>query len=203
MNAQGNTHRPMATSTAWSWYGKLPGAGDFSMYNIHPSALDCLDSWLSQTLHAGQQKHAQAWHAAYMSMPMLGFALGPQCLGVTQHAAGHGVWMPSVDSAGRAFPLILFCWQPLEHTVPVADMSTLLSNLHQVCAQALAQDWAFARLEIALQALDQATVPNPMRPGFSQWGCLQANGVLQHTVDCMGLPDLENFEHWMHLEYPL
>ncbi|HEX4843726.1 MAG TPA: type VI secretion system-associated protein TagF [Limnobacter sp.] len=190
----------------WSWYGKLPGAGDFSVFNLRPAELDCLDDWLSHTLHAGQTKHAHAWHAAYMAMPMLGFALGPQCLGNTQGTGAHGVWMPSIDSAGRAFPLILFGWHSHEHPSPLRDVAsatTLLSNLHQICAQALSEDWVFGRLEAALVHVNKATVCDDLPPGVSHWGCLQANGLLQHAVDCHGLPTLQNFEHWMGLEYPL
>ncbi|HEX4879938.1 MAG TPA: type VI secretion system-associated protein TagF [Limnobacter sp.] len=203
MNAQQYTGKPKATGLSWSWYGKLPGAGDFSVSNLHPAELDCLDNWISHILQTGQQRHSQAWHDAYMAMPMLGFALGASCLGTTQHAKAHGVWMPSVDSAGRAFPLMLFCWQNhacAAKTRGADDAGELLASLYNTCVHALTQDWCFAHLQNALNGLGEPSVNTDVAPGISRWGWLRPDGTLQNALDCKGLPTLLHFEQWMRLE---
>ncbi|WP_370260990.1 type VI secretion system-associated protein TagF [Limnobacter sp.] len=184
----------------WAWFGKLPGAGDFSVFNLHPKVANALDDWICNLLQTGQTCHGQAWTEGYLSMPMLAFELGAQCLGPEQAHGAQGVWMPSVDSAGRSFPLMLLSWQ---HNIPPAGAVPAPANLaimYAVCEKALVEDWSFSSFHSALAELRVEPIPLNVQAGFSFWGLLSADGHTTQNTQCKGLPTLSHFEQWMQLE---
>lgn len=62
------------------------------------------DAWLSVVIPASQAVLGEAWLDAWMEAPVWRFALPPRQCGPD---AVLGLWMPSVDRAGRHFPLTL------------------------------------------------------------------------------------------------
>lgn len=85
------------------WWGKLPGAGDFSHRRLDDLVRARLDGWLQTELRALRLRHA-GWQTAYLGAPLWQFALGS---GLLTAEGWLGVLMPSVDRVGRYFPLIL------------------------------------------------------------------------------------------------
>jgi type VI secretion system protein ImpM len=142
-------------------YGKLPCAGDFVTRSLPAAFVAHWDDWLQRALVASRAKLGSRWTQIYLESPVWRFALLPQVCGSQAWA---GVLMPSVDRAGRYFPLTL-----------AAPISPAASTLLTVTA---AEHW-FGQLEdIALWALQpeatlegvearlshQTLAPVPARP---------------------------------------
>lgn len=127
----------MNSSTATGLYGKLPCAGDFVTRSLPTAFVAPWDDWLQRSLVASRAKLGSRWTDLYLESPLWRFAMQSQVCGTQAWA---GVLMPSVDRAGRYFPLTL--------AAPIAPgASTLLT----VTA---AEHW-FAELErLALWALE-------------------------------------------------
>jgi type VI secretion system protein ImpM len=85
-------------------YGKLPARGDFVARRLRRSFIDAWDEWLQDALLASQAALGDHWLDLYLVSPVWRFALGAGCCGP---ATVCGVMMPSVDSVGRYFPLVL------------------------------------------------------------------------------------------------
>lgn len=91
------SYRPM---TAWL-FGKLPTHGDFIARGLTPQARDSLDQWLSDEMSQGREQFGDSLGERFDGAPPLLFA----------HCDA-GVWeggtlCPSVDSAGRRYPLLV------------------------------------------------------------------------------------------------
>lgn len=83
-------------------FGKIPGRGDFISAGLPRSFMDKAEKWIRQGLSEASQN--QNWHDAYLSSPIWQFATAR---GVWDEQAWCGIIMPSVDSIGRNFPLII------------------------------------------------------------------------------------------------
>ncbi|SAK50041.1 type VI secretion system-associated protein TagF [Caballeronia ptereochthonis] len=90
-------------------FGKLRGNGDFVARRLPPCFVEPWDAMLQAGLLASRAALGRAWLDAYLTAPLWCFALGDGVVGETGWA---GVLMPSVDSAGRHFPLTIAA--PLE-----------------------------------------------------------------------------------------
>jgi len=118
-------------------YGKLPCAGDFVTRSIPATFVAQWDDWLQRSLVASRAKLGNRWTEIYLESPLWRFVLQPQVCGSQSWA---GVLMPSVDRAGRYFPLTL-----------AAPIPPAASTLLTVTA---AEHW-YAQLErLALWALE-------------------------------------------------
>jgi type VI secretion system protein ImpM len=93
-----------ATAEPLSVYGKLPARGDFVARRLRRSFIDVWDEWLQEALLASQAELGEKWLELYLVSPVWRFALGTGCCGP---ATICGILMPSVDSVGRYFPLML------------------------------------------------------------------------------------------------
>lgn len=122
-----------------AWYGKLPGMGDFAHRRMPEHFLSTWDAWLQGGLH-GLRSRDPAWVDHYLQGPLWCFALGAGIAGLRPWV---GVMMPSVDSAGRYFPLTL-----------AAELVRGTAELEGGAAAACRQFWALSA-EAAMQGLDQ------------------------------------------------
>ncbi len=86
-----------------SWYGKLPGTGDFAHRRMPSDFISVWDTWLQTELHDFKKSHPD-WVVHYLGGSIWFFVLGKN---VVDSKEWLGVMMPSVDSAGRYFPLTL------------------------------------------------------------------------------------------------
>jgi type VI secretion system protein ImpM len=118
-------------------YGKLPSVGDFVTRALPSAFVAPWDEWLQNSLVASRAQLGNRWTETYLESPIWRFALQPQVCGAQ---AWVGVLMPSVDRAGRYFPLTLSAPIP-----PAA--STLLTA-------AAAEHWFLELERIALWALE-------------------------------------------------
>ncbi|WP_149537974.1 type VI secretion system-associated protein TagF [Siccirubricoccus phaeus] len=87
---------------AGGFYGKLPGRGDFVGQGLAASFTRPWDAWWQQAIAGSRNALGARWEAAWMEAPIWRFLLPAGACGP---AAMLGLWMPSVDRAGRLFPL--------------------------------------------------------------------------------------------------
>ena len=141
-------------------FGKLRGNGDFVTRRLPPCFVGPWDAMLQAGLLAGRAALGRAWLDAYLTAPLWRFALGG---GVIGENGWVGVLMPSVDGAGRHFPLTI--------AAPVVARAQLVAREH-------AHDW-FARCE----ALALTTLAEGARVADLDAGLL----ALSHADDAAGV----------------
>lgn len=83
-------------------YGKLPARGDFVRVGLPREFTDPWDDWLQSVIAGSQSLMGEDWLPAFLEAPVWRFLLprgmcGPQTV--------LGLMLPSVDRAGRYFPL--------------------------------------------------------------------------------------------------
>jgi type VI secretion system protein ImpM len=86
------------------FYGKLPARGDFIGRRLSRRFIDAWDAWLQESVYASRGALGERWLGLYLNGPIWRFALSA---GVCGPEAAAGVTIPSVDSVGRYFPLML------------------------------------------------------------------------------------------------
>ncbi|WP_244818026.1 type VI secretion system-associated protein TagF [Caballeronia sp. Lep1P3] len=85
-------------------FGKLRSNGDFVTRRLPASFVVPWDAMLQAGLVASRDALGSAWLDAYLTAPVWCFALAGDVIG---SGAWAGVLMPSVDAAGRYFPLTI------------------------------------------------------------------------------------------------
>jgi type VI secretion system protein ImpM len=78
-------------------FGKLPAHGDFVVRGMGTAERDALDTWLSQGIAETRERMGPTFEDCYDRAPPWRFA-GP---------GASGVLVPSMDAAGRRYPLYL------------------------------------------------------------------------------------------------
>ncbi len=94
--------RPLTPSVQMGFYGKLPARGDFVRHGLPRDFIDPWDQWLDGVLSITRSESGDAWLPAYLEAPVWRFALPA---GLCGSRPVLGVTMPSVDKAGRYFPI--------------------------------------------------------------------------------------------------
>jgi type VI secretion system protein ImpM len=93
-----------ATAEPPGWFGKVAMLGDFAHRRLPAEVVRRCDEWLSECIVASRQTLAQDWLDTYLSSPLWYFAWAPR---IADASWWFGVLMPSVDAAGRYFPLVV------------------------------------------------------------------------------------------------
>jgi type VI secretion system protein ImpM len=124
------------------FFGKLPGRGDFVRRDLPNAFVDTWDAWVQQGMEASRATLGDAWLDSWLCAPIWRFAI-PQ--GICGPDAWAGVMMPSVDRAGRYFPLTLAA--PAPAGVPSAAMLSgeWITALEAAALSALGEDTDFDR----------------------------------------------------------
>ena len=91
-----------ASGPSIGFFGKLPSRGDFLRAGLSSDFLQPWDRWLQRVLADGQRMLDETWPEVWRVAPVWRFAL-PRWQCGRQPVLG--LWMPSVDSVGRSFPL--------------------------------------------------------------------------------------------------
>lgn len=202
---------------AAGWYGKLPSVGDFVSRRLPPDWIAAWDSWLAEGLARMRDAAPDTWLDDYLASPAWRFALMP---GVVDEVLRVGVLMPSVDSVGRYFPLVIV-------SAPLAPPRTLATAhmlwqwtaaVEDLAINALQQDWTVDTLEAALLDLgaprmapdDSPSLTSDFAATFSHlcadltWQGLQACSVwfapsgATAPMRAQGLPDRTLFQALFH-----
>ena len=91
-------------SPAVGVFGKIPSRGDFVFSGLSLGFIQAWDDWLQRVLSESERMLGEDWPGLWRAAPAWRFALPP-------HHSGRlpvlGLWLPSVDSVGRQFPLTI------------------------------------------------------------------------------------------------
>ena len=94
---------PPAGGLTAGFYGKLPARGDFVRIGLPRDFTDPWDAWLQDVLVGSRSLMGESWLPAFLEAPVWRFSLPA---GMCGPAATLGLMLPSVDRAGRYFPLM-------------------------------------------------------------------------------------------------
>lgn len=137
---------PASPDTALpGWYGKLCGLGDFASRRLPPEWIRRCDEWLSACMQHSRRELGAHWLELYLDAPLWRYAWAP---GVIDTQWWFGVLMPSCDSVGRHFPLLI--------SQSAAQAPAEAASLERL------EQWYLRIAAIALQTLDQ----HPDAAGF-------------------------------------
>jgi type VI secretion system protein ImpM len=95
---------PLPSDQGIGFFGKIPARGDFVRAGLPRDFITPWDEWLQTVLPASRTVLGETWLDAWMEAPVWRFLLAP---GLCGPQSALGVFMPSVDRAGRHFPLTL------------------------------------------------------------------------------------------------
>lgn len=148
----------MTTRPAVGVFGKLPGRGDFLARDLDPVFADVWHGWLARELPAARAALQVRFEEAYLQAPAWRFATAAGIAG----PAVTGVMIPSVDGAGRYFPLTLAAEGSLAE-------SEWYERLESLARAVLEEEWALEPWVAELAALP-APVPAGTVSGVLFWG---------------------------------
>ena len=167
------------------FFGKIPSRGDFVRAGLSRPLVDAWDRWLERVLPAVEGQLGDQWPAAWQVAPGWRFILPAGHCGP---APASGLWLPSIDRAGRYFPLMIAA----ENADPGA---AFFDRAEQAGREAIAWDLAPEILLERLQAMAPApSLPDPVEVRttglwWSDGGPLAQGGTL--SLD--SLPDVAGF----------
>jgi len=173
-----------------AWYGKLSSLGDFAQRRMPAELFAAFDTWLSTAMRDGREQLGERWLDIYLTAPVLRFAWAP---GVIDSRWWFGVLMPSCDSVGRYFPLVIA--QPRarapEDRIALDHLELWYEHLARAALHTLSDDEAGSldALEAALQ--EAPPWPTPGR---------QATVTSRETRhgDHLGLAPAATLNQWLH-----
>jgi type VI secretion system protein ImpM len=180
-------------AAAAGFFGKIPARGDFVRAGLPRSFTDPWDAWLEQVIAGSRDMLGPRWLPAWMEAPIWHFRL----------PAGHcgpapvlGVWMPSVDAAGRHFPFTLARVGALP-----ADPASWLALAEEIGLEALQHDLAPEAIAARLATADDAG-PAVAPEEVAFWWTDGSPFVPAVRLACTGLPDSAAFAHMLHAQEP-
>jgi type VI secretion system protein ImpM len=151
-------------------FGKLPARGDFVRESLPRDFTDIWDAWWQRGLGETQRLPRDEWIAAWLEAPVWRFLLPP---GLCGRNGVLGIWLPSVDKAGRYSPLTIAATAPIDWAPFVAAMTSFLAAAEQAGCDALEHDLAPAdllqRIQDAFIAADAPAHALDLVPGRAAW----------------------------------
>lgn len=183
------------SAAAAGFFGKIPARGDFVRSGLPAGFIAAWDAWLQRVIPESRALLGEDWLPAWLEAPVWRFALGR---GVCGADAVLGLWMPSVDRAGRHFPLTLALVVPGARAASLADAGAAwLDAAEQAGREAVADD---APPEQVTAALIHAPPPpaqdladQTRETGLARWWSEGAPRVAARTLETAGLPDGAGF----------
>jgi type VI secretion system protein ImpM len=164
----------MSHRTLGAWlFGKMPTHGDFVSRGLDQRERDRLDAWLSSGMAAARERLADRFEPCFDAAPSWCFA-SPDPDG----SWSGGALCPSIDAAGRRFPLVVARRAP--SSLEAEDSARLCAEVlcdafeHAYDADAL---WR-AVGEIAAAAGPEATTPGA---ASAQWWVEDEHGARVET----------------------
>lgn len=172
-----------APAPSLGYFGKVPTRGDFVRRQLPHAFLEPWDAWLQGAFSASKAALADAWLDCYLTSPIWRFCLSP---GICGGAAVAGVLMPSVDSVGRYYPLVLAALLPETRRHPFAfavRAETWFQAAQAALLGCLDKDFELEALNRALESLAgmlEQAAEGPMAALLSEGPdgglCLQSGG---------------------------
>jgi type VI secretion system protein ImpM len=181
----------MTAIVAAGFYGKLPARGDFVRAGLPRDFVDAWDRWWQSMISASRESLGEAWVPAWLEAPVWRFTLPAGLCGA---GSVMGVWMPSVDRAGRYFPLTIAAvagpddWSDLEGApldfLAAAEQAGLDALEQDLTPETMVQRIAAGRAAlVAPVAAARAGAPR------SYWWTEGGPRVAACSTSVAGLPD--------------
>jgi type VI secretion system protein ImpM len=152
--------------------GKLPARGDFCTRGLPRSFSEPWDAWLAEAMTGSRAILGDAWLPAWLEAPVWRFTLPAGQCGPDAVA---GVLLPSVDKAGRHWPLMLGAVG-----VTCAPDEAWFDALEDAGMEAVLADAPPEQVETMLCGIGDPSpahsFPSPASGGGSGWGCEDAGG---------------------------
>lgn len=128
----------MALDDAAGWFGKLAMLGDFASRRLPSAWVQACDGWLSECVEASRRELGARWAEVYLAAPAWRFAWGP---GIADERWWFGLLMPSCDSVGRYFPLVIAQarHQPPNDRIALDHLELWWSHMARAALQTLAE----------------------------------------------------------------
>jgi type VI secretion system protein ImpM len=171
---------PVALAARVGFSGKLPARGDFVARGIPRSFAEPWDDWLSEVMPGSRAILGDAWLAAWLEAPIWRFALPAGHCGPDAVA---GVMLPSVDRAGRHWPLTLAAVLPGLHGAPLPEAGWIAA-LEEAGLEGVLSDAEPERIE----ALLAAAPPRLAGGGVAGWWTDGAPRVAPRRFTAGALP---------------
>lgn len=118
-------------------FGKLPARGDFVRLNLPRGFTDAWDDWWQRSLLTTQHRPPDEWQAAWLEAPIWRFVLPP---GLCGRDGVLGLWLPSVDKAGRYSPLTIAAVADADWAPHAGSMASFLDAAELAACDALECD---------------------------------------------------------------
>ena len=192
----GSASSGVLRDAAIGFYGKIPGRGDFVQAGLPRAFVDPWDAWMQRMIVASRSVLGKGWLPAWLEAAVWRFALSPCICGP---GSVLGLWMPSVDSVGRYFPLTLAAVSPdLEASALMREGGGFLAAAECAGREALANDLPpealMARLAAAIATPPAEAASDPVPPaGGGLWWTEGAPLVSAEMFASAGLPDENAF----------
>ena len=164
----------MPAAARLGYFGKLPGHGDFVRAGLSEESVAAWDGWVRAGMIESRAMLGEGWLAAFLEAPVWAFGIAP---GLCGGAGLAGVMAPSVDAAGRYFPLMIAAAvaDPPEPEQSHAWFATLAI----AAADAVHEAWTQARLGAAITSAG----PPPCVTGQMR-GCVFATDGAPRVARC-------------------
>jgi type VI secretion system protein ImpM len=181
------------------YFGKLPARGDFVTTALPPPIIKTWDRAISSALASAKTALADRWPEAWLEAPVWRFALPEPMCGPVPLL---GLWMPSIDKAGRHFPLMIAATCPGATPEQMARHGTLwLDQAEDAGRAAIADDLTPEQLTARLPpAPDLIAAPDnglpydlQTRPGAGFWWTDGAPLVPAQGLVLGTMPDAATF----------
>jgi type VI secretion system protein ImpM len=175
-------------------FGKLPARGDFVRENLPRDFTDIWDAWWQRGLGETQRLPRDEWIAAWLEAPVWRFVLPP---GLCGSNGVLGIWLPSVDKAGRYSPLTIAATAPLDWAPSVGAMTSFLAAAEQAGLDALEHDLApvdlLQRIQGAFVASEAPVPALGLAPGRAAWWTEGGPRVAARLETATALPEGSRF----------
>jgi type VI secretion system protein ImpM len=178
----GSAAAPSPKGITVGFYGKLPARGDFVRVGLPRAFTDPWDAWLQSVVAGSRSVMGEDWLPAFLEAPVWRFNL-PR--GMCGPEAVLGLMLPSVDRAGRYFPLTFAALSPhgiggasaeawldmceaagraaLEHDMPpqaIADMVEPFEPSEAPSARSVATWWSEGSTRVGSACLAMECLPD-------------------------------------------
>src|SRR5271166_4910597 len=191
---------PMTITTrSAGYYGKIPACGDFVSAGLPSPIVKAWDQYVSAALAGARTTLADHWTDIWLEAPVWRFALTEALCGP---APLLGLWMPSIDKAGRHFPLMIAGTCPGATPEQMARHGTAwLDAAGDAGRAAIADDLTPEQLTVlvppppALGAEPDTGLPFNLQPraGAGLWWTNGAPRVCAHGLVLDTMPDAATF----------
>lgn len=140
------------TAAAPGWYGKLGALGDFASRRLAPEVEQACDRWLARMQADSQLLLGDRWLPAYLRAPLWRTAWAP---GAFDEQWWFGALMPSCDSVGRYFPLLVLQQrrQAPQDRIALDHLELWWQSLAQVMLHTLSEGAQLQEFELGLAEL--------------------------------------------------